>query len=163
MSPSQTDKNLEALLEYLQRSRGFDFAAYKRPSLMRRVNKRMQMINLKNYGDYIDYLEVHPEEFIHLFNTILINVTAFFRDQPAWDFLTEAIIPKNINPKKANDPVRIWSAGCASGEEAYSIAMLMAEALGPEVFRDRVKIYATDVDEEALTQARHASYSEKDL
>ena len=97
--PFSADKSFEALLEYLQRTRGFDFAAYKRPSLVRRVDKRMQMINLKNYGDYIDYLEVHPEEFIHLFNMILINVTAFFRDQPAWDSLAETIIPKISTPR----------------------------------------------------------------
>ncbi|MFB3884223.1 MAG: CheR family methyltransferase [Thermodesulfobacteriota bacterium] len=163
MNAAQPDKEFEALLEYLQSTRGFDFAAYKRPSLMRRVTKRMQMIKIDKFSDYMDYLEVHPEEFAQLFDTILINVTSFFRDQPAWDFLSQQILPKILEAKRSNDPIRVWSAGCASGEEAYSIAILFAEALGPDAFRDRVKIYATDVDEEALTHARHASYSEKDL
>jgi len=163
MNPAQQDKQFEGLLEYLQSTRGFDFTAYKRPSLMRRVTKRMQMIKIDSFSDYMDYLEVHPEEFAQLFDTILINVTSFFRDQPSWDFLAQQIFPRILEAKRPNEPIRIWSAGCASGEEAYSIAILLAEALGPDPFRDRVKIYATDVDEEALTHARHASYSEKDL
>jgi two-component system CheB/CheR fusion protein len=123
----------------------------------------MGMIKIDKFSDYMDYLEVHPEEFAQLFDTILINVTSFFRDQPAWDFLAEQIIPRILREKKPNEAIRIWSAGSASGEEAYSIAILYVEALGPDAFRERVKIYATDVDEEALAHARHASYSEKDL
>ena len=78
------DKQFENLLYYLQQNRGFDFTGYKRPSLMRRVTKRMQMVNVDSFVDYLDYLEVHPEEFSQLFNTILINVTSFFRDPQAW-------------------------------------------------------------------------------
>jgi len=118
---------------------------------------------IKNYADYIDYLEVHPEEFMQLFNTILINVTSFFRDQPAWDFLAERTIPEIIRGKKPADSIRVWSAGCSSGEEVFSIAMILAEALGDNAFHDRVKIYATDVDEEALNQARKACYTAKQL
>jgi len=161
--PAERNAQFEALLDYLKRSRGFDFTGYKRSSLMRRVLKRMQMVAIEDYGDYVDYLEVHPEEFAQLFNTILINVTAFFRDEPAWDYLTQDIIPKILAEKTDNDPVRVWSAGCASGEEAYTVAMLLAEALGSAAFRQRVKIYATDVDEEALVQARQAGYTDKDL
>ena len=153
----------EALLDYLKRSRGFDFIGYKRSSLMRRVLKRMQMVGIEGYGDYQDYLEVHPEEFAQLFNTILINVTSFFRDEAAWEYLAQKILPTVLAEKKASDPVRVWSAGCASGEEAYTVAMLLAEALGPEAFRQRVKIYATDVDEEALAQARQGGYADKNL
>jgi chemotaxis methyl-accepting protein methylase len=77
-----------------------------------------------------DYLEVVPDEFAQLFNTILINVTSFFRDPPAWEYLAEQIIPRIIDSKKPDDPIRIWSAGCASGEEPYTLAMVAAEALG---------------------------------
>jgi len=161
--PAERNAQFEALLDYLKRSRGFDFTGYKRSSLMRRVLKRMQMVAIGDYGDYLDYLEVHPEEFAHLFNTILINVTAFFRDEAAWDYLTQDIIPQVLADKTDGDPVRVWSAGCASGEEAYTVAMLLAEALGPAAFRQRVKIYATDVDEEALAQARQAGYTDKNL
>ncbi len=163
MNPAEPNKEFEALLEYLLRTRGFDFTAYKRPSLMRRMTRRMQMIKIEDFAEYMDYLEVHPEEFAQLFDTILINVTAFFRDQPFWDFLAQEILPRIINERKPDEPIRVWSAGCASGEETYTIAILLAEALGQDPFRDRVKIYATDVDEEALNRARHASYSEKDI
>jgi two-component system, chemotaxis family, CheB/CheR fusion protein len=163
MTPPEKDPAFEALLEYLQIVRGFDFMAYKRSTLTRRVAKRLQTLNIESFKDYIDFLEVHPDEFIQLFNTILINVTSFFRDPPVWDFLTREIILRILAGKKAKDPIRIWSAGCASGEEAYTLAMLFAEALGKEPFRQRVKIYATDVDEEALVQARQAAYSLKEI
>lgn len=154
---------LPALLDYIKRSRGFDFTGYKQPSLIRRIQKRMDTVGVNQYIDYIDYLEMHPEEFTLLFNTILINVTGFFRDLQAWEFLREEIVPQLLNARGSSDPIRIWSTGCASGEEAYSIAMLFAEALGREAFRERVKIYATDVDEEALNTARSASYTHKQV
>ena len=163
MAPQMTDhteQEFDALLEYLKRTRAFDFAAYKRPSLMRRVQKRMQAIEIATFGEYTDYLEVHPEEFAQLFNTILINVTSFFRDHEAWEFLRDSVIPVVTDGDEA---IRVWSAGCASGEEAYSVAMLLAEAVGRDQFRERVKIYATDVDEQALNQARAASYTDKQM
>jgi two-component system CheB/CheR fusion protein len=156
-------QEFEALIEYLKNSRGFDFSGYKRSSLQRRISKRMQSLRIERASDYLDYLEVHPDEFIQLFNTILINVTSFFRDTAAWEFLTAEVLPRLIASKQPHEPIRVWSAGCASGEEAYTLAMILAEALGLESFRHRVKIYATDVDEEALVQARHASYSARDL
>jgi len=161
MSDSE-EKQFESLLSYLQQNRGFDFTGYKRPSLMRRVIRRMQMLVIANFADYTDYLEVHPEEFSQLFNSILINVTSFFRDPPAWKFLAETVIPKLLQERNG-EAIRIWSAGCASGEEAYSLAIAFAEAMGQAAYRERVKIYATDVDEEALNTARLANYSAKDL
>jgi two-component system, chemotaxis family, CheB/CheR fusion protein len=160
--PGSTQE-FEALIEFLKNNRGFDFTGYKRSSLRRRINKRMQTRHIERYGDYLDYLEVHPEEFIQLFNTILINVTGFFRDAAAWEFLATVVLPGLIAGKQPHEPIRVWSAGCASGEEAYTLAMVFAEALGLEGFRQRVKIYATDVDEEALMQGRQASYSARDL
>src|SRR4051794_20508847 len=130
---------------------------------MRRVGRRMSQINVADYVEYLDYLEVHPEEFTALFNTILINVTSFFRDPEAWDHLRQDVLPTVLSVKDQNAPLRIWSAGCASGEEAYSLAMVIAEAIGPDAFRQRVKIYATDVDEEGLAQARQASYSDREI
>jgi two-component system CheB/CheR fusion protein len=161
--PAQPDAppELEPLLDYLKRTRGFDFTAYKRSSLNRRIRKRMQAVAVPEFAEYIDYLEVHPEEFQHLFNTILINVTGFFRDTAAWQFLAADIIPRIVGDK--HEQVRVWSAGCASGQEAYSVAIVLAEALGIERFRAWVKIYATDVDEEALAQARQATYIPKEV
>ena len=153
----------EALLEYLKRARGFDFSGYKRASLTRRVHKRMATVGIETFGDYLDYLEVHPEEFALLFDAILINVTSFFRDQPAWQYLATEVVPRIVAGKLRGDPIRLWSAGCASGEEAYSLAIMLAEAIGAEAFRERVKIYATDVDEDALNKARQANYAARDV
>src|SRR5437870_4290658 len=149
MSGPEEKPEFDALLEYLKQNRGFDFTGYKHSSLMRRIRTRMQRVDLERFGDYMDYLEVHPEEFGDLFNAILINVTAFFRDPPAWEYLSHDILPQVLAHKQPGDPIRVWSAGCASGEEAYSVAIAFAEALGVEGLRDRVKIYGTDVDEEA--------------
>jgi two-component system CheB/CheR fusion protein len=153
----------EALLQYLRDSRGFDFTGYKRSSLIRRVERRMQQVEISSYAEYLDYLQVHTDEFTALFNMILINVTAFLRDMDAWAHLRDDVLPELIAARKPNEPIRVWSAGCASGEEAYSMAMILADILGPEEFRERVKIYATDVDDDALNQARHASYTEREM
>jgi hypothetical protein len=87
------------LLEYLKDTRGFDFSGYKLSSLMRRVQKRMQQVSVASYSDYIDFLEVHPDEFNPLFNTVLINVTAFFRDPQAWQVLKERILSRILEEK----------------------------------------------------------------
>ena len=151
------------LLDYLKATRGFDFSGYKLSSLIRRVQKRMQQIGVASYSDYIDYLEVHPDEFLPLFNTVLINVTGFFRDPQAWQTLAEQVLPRILEAKDPHESIRCWSAGCASGEEAYTLAILLAETLGDLEFRRRVKIYATDVDEEALTQARQGSFTQAEV
>ncbi|HZA09790.1 CheR family methyltransferase [Mycobacterium sp.] len=157
----ENDEAFEALLRYLRDSRGFDFTGYKRNSLMRRVRHRMEQGGHESFEQYLDVLQASSDEFAALFNTILINVTDFFRDPPAWDYLRQQIIPSMLAERGPNDPIRVWSAGCASGQEAYTLAMVLAEALEPDAFRQRVKIYATDVDEEALTEARAASYEAK--
>jgi two-component system CheB/CheR fusion protein len=154
-------ESFEALLRYMRDARGFDFTGYKRNSLMRRVRHRMDEVGSESFEDYLDILQASSEEFVALFNTILINVTAFFRDPEAWEFLRTDVVPALLAERGPSDPIRVWSAGCASGQEAYSLAMLLAEALGTEAFAQRVKIYATDVDEEALADARAASYDAK--
>ena len=161
MSAEAADPQFDALLAYLREHRGFDFTGYKLATLERRFRRRMQDVKIEGFADYMDYLEVHPEEFAFLFNTILINVTSFFRDPETWKFLAANVIPRIIAERKPGEPIRVMSAGCASGEEAFTIAMLLSEALGEEAFRQRVKVYATDLDEEALAQARQASYGPK--
>jgi two-component system, chemotaxis family, CheB/CheR fusion protein len=154
---------LEALLDYLHERRNFDFRGYKRASLTRRIFKRMQMINVDDYQRYMEILEANPGEFAELFNTILINVTSLMRDKDAWEALAARVIPSIVDGKAPEEAVRIWSAGCASGEEAYSLAVLFADALGEDRFRRLVKIYATDADMDALVTARHGKYRESDL
>ena len=162
MNNTDLNPDFEALLNYIKQNRGFDFTGYKRPSLMRRVHIRMQVAQIEAYEDYTDYLEVHPEEFFHLFNTILINVTSFFRDRLVWDYVEKEVVPQ-IVARITTSRIRVWCAGCASGQEAYTLAMVIAEVLGIEEFHQRVKIYATNVDEKALNQARPATYNAKEV
>ncbi|MEV6877365.1 CheR family methyltransferase [Amycolatopsis sp. NPDC051128] len=157
--PKESSGEFESVLAYLKESRGFDFTGYKRSSLMRRVRRRMSQVEIDSYADYIDQLQVNADEFVALFNTILINVTGFFRDPDAWAHLREQVLPALLAERSPEEPIRVWSAGCAAGQEAYSLAMLLADTLGAEAFRQRVKIYATDVDDEALAQARQAAYT----
>jgi len=164
MSPAAAvDPAFEDLLRVLFQSHHFDFSGYKRSTLVRRVHRRMDLLSIDSFGEYADYLEVHPDEFALLFNTILINVTAFFRDPQAWEYLQKAVIPRIVAVKTEDESIRVWSAGCSSGEEAYSLAIALCEAIGVEAFRDRVKIYATDVDDEALERARHGTYTAKEI
>jgi two-component system, chemotaxis family, CheB/CheR fusion protein len=159
----EVDPAFEELLNFIKEERGFDFTGYKRPSLLRRIGKRMDTVGIEAYDQYLDRLQADPDEFTHLFDTILINVTSFFRDPAVWDMIGLEILPRVFALKHKMSPIRVWCAGSASGEEAYSIAMLLAEQLGTEEFRDRVKIFATDVDEEALAIARHAWYANRAL
>ena len=155
------EPEFEKLLAFLKESRAFDFTGYKRPSLVRRIKHRMREVSAANVDECIDLLQLQPDEFTSLFNTILINVTGFFRDIEAWEYLRDGVLPTLLADHDGG-PVRVWSAGCAAGQEAYSIAMLLHTLMG-DGFRDRVKIYATDIDEDALDYARAASYTEKEL
>ena len=161
MTEGEERAEFEALLEFLKGQRGFDFTGYKRASLQRRFRKRMDVVGVSSYTDYREHLEVTPGEFTELFDTLLINVTSFFRDPAAWEYVDEHVVPELVQAARDHGQLRLWSAGCASGEEAYSIAMLLLRALGDDDFRDCVKIYATDVDEDALATGRQAAYSPK--
>src|SRR5437763_9714008 len=110
----EADQDLERLLGYLRDARGFDFSGYKRASLGRRITKRVQAVGADGYAGYQEFLEAEPLEFVDLFNTILINVTAFNRDPEAWTYLSEQIVPRLIDAKGDDEPVRAWSAGCSS-------------------------------------------------
>jgi two-component system CheB/CheR fusion protein len=159
----QRDPEFETLVEFVREHRGFDFTGYKRASLRRRFERRMQVVRVDGFDAYRRYLDEHPEEFAELFDTILINVTAFFRDASMWEYLATEIVPRIVGASKDAQAIRVWSAGCSTGEEPYTIALLLAEALEPSAFRARVKIYATDADDDALTIGRHASYPEASL
>jgi two-component system CheB/CheR fusion protein len=160
MTETEDRADFERLLEFVRLERNFDFTGYKRSSLMRRTTKRMRELGFEGYAQYLDYLQANAEEFTRLFNTILINVTSFFRDEETWTYLRESVIPDVLTASR-DGSVRVWSAGCASGEEPFSVAILLAEALGVEALGERVKIYATDVDDEALAEARRAEFSDR--
>ena len=153
-----TDAGFRPLLEALSTTYNFDFREYKEPSLARRIRTRMSQVHVDRFEAYRRYLEQHAEEHVVLFNTILINVTGFFRDAEAWKLLAADVIPRVVSAAGDSRSIRIWSAGCSSGEEPYSVAMLLAEHLGERAADYLIKIYGTDVDEDALAAARHAAY-----
>jgi two-component system CheB/CheR fusion protein len=157
------DPQIEALLEFVKQRRGFDFTGYKRSTLERRIAKRMDAVGVTTPDAYRDYLEVNPDEFALLFDTMLINVTGFFRDDAAWEYLATDSIPQLLGAMPEDGPLRVWCAGCASGEETYTTALLLAEAVGLEAYSERVKLYATDIDDDALNSARHGAYSAKQI
>ncbi|NHC33775.1 CheR family methyltransferase [Scytonema millei] len=163
MNLSQAEPEFEALLDYLKHNRGCDLTEYKRSSLVRRLRVRMQSINIGSYQDYLQYLQSHDQEWMALLDTVLINVTSFFRDRDAWDYLAHEIVPKIVASKQPDESIRVWSAGCAAGHEVYTLLMLFAEALGIEACLQRVQFYATDVDEAAIGQARLATYNSKEV
>jgi two-component system, chemotaxis family, CheB/CheR fusion protein len=163
VNADRPDSTLETLLEFIKDTRGFDFTGYKRSTIQRRVAKRMTAVGVERFDDYIDYLELHGEEFAELFNALLINTTGFFRDPQTWEHMATDIVPQLLATRSEDSPIRVWSAGCASGEEPYTVAMVLARVMGDSAFRERVKIYATDVDEEALDFARYGAYAPRQI
>jgi two-component system CheB/CheR fusion protein len=157
------DSEFDELLLMLKETRGFDFIGYKKSTLMRRVRRRMDARGLVSISEYRDYLELEPDEFPRLFDSLLINVTGFFRDPPAWQVLRDTVLPELLSAKGPSRPIRVWSAGCATGEEAYTLAIILTELLGTDAFTRRVKIYATDLDENALQFARAGVYTERQI
>ena len=135
-----------------------DFSGYKKPTINRRIHKRMAANQIDDISDYATFLKTDEQEPQALLKDILISVTSFFRDPEAYKSLAELINPI-IKLKDSNDDIRIWVIGCATGEEAYSIAILVSECLTMLRKKSRIQIYATDIDEAALKIARRGSYS----
>jgi two-component system, chemotaxis family, CheB/CheR fusion protein len=158
-APTEDTDTLEAFLEHLRAHSGIDFAQYKRPTILRRLQRRLAATRMAQLSDYIDYLPSHPEEYQKLIASFLISVTAFFRDPDLFSALRTQVLPELIAHARTQDhELRIWSAGCATGEEAYSLAILVAELLGEELSQFNVRIFATDLDAEAVAFARRGVY-----
>ena len=156
--PEQPSDALTRIYTLLRTRTGHDFTEYKERTFQRRVQRRMQVVQTRKLEEYADRLEQQPEEINALFRDLLIGVTDFFRDPAAYESL-EAVIPQLFENKGADEEVRVWVAGCSTGEEAYSIAILLREHLEKFPAPPRVQLFATDIDEAALTVARAARYS----
>jgi two-component system CheB/CheR fusion protein len=139
---------------------GHDFSGYKAKTFMRRVVRRMQVTQHATIEGYIERLRQEPQEVNALFRDLLINVTNFFRDADAFEGLAASVIPKLFENRGADDTVRVWIPGCSTGEEVFSIAMLMREHMDKLSAVPRVQVFATDIDERALSVARAARYPE---
>ncbi len=149
---------LRDLLTLVRVRSGHDFSAYKRATLSRRVARRMQVCQTGSITAYHDYLRDHPAELPHLLRDFLISVTNFFRDSAAYEALDTQVMPRLFTDRGPQDQIRVWVAGCATGEEAYSIGILLLEHA--RRYRDppQIQIFATDIDEDALTEARAGRY-----
>ncbi|OIO60115.1 MAG: hypothetical protein AUJ55_02555 [Proteobacteria bacterium CG1_02_64_396] len=153
---------LKKLLMKVKQQTRIDFSGYKEGTLWRRIERRMAATHVYNLDSYLELIESNPEELDHLGKDILISVTAFFRDPEAFAAL-RAQLRAVIQGKRIGDEIRIWVPACATGEEAYTLAILLAETLGPSLAQFRVQIFATDIDTNALTIARKGSYAESAL
>ncbi|MCW3098166.1 MAG: cheBR [Chthonomonadaceae bacterium] len=156
--PSVTDETaLMEVLRFLRGQTGHDFAHYKRATILRRVARRLQVNLLENVPSYLDFLRTHPTETTALLHDMLISVTNFFRNPDAFAAL-ESQIPQLFADKAAHDQVRVWVAGCATGEEAYSVTMLLSEHAGRLEAPPSIQVFATDLDEEVVQIARTGVY-----
>jgi len=152
------ERAMRSLLEALKARYGVDFASYRRPTIARRLQRRLTATQTETIEDYYQYLQDHPDEEQRLLSSFLIKVTDFFRDQRAFAYLQERVLPGLMERARSRDEgLRIWSAGCATGEEAYSIALLAAE-LRANADQVPVRIFATDLDASAVAFARRGVY-----
>lgn len=154
-------EEIESINRTLQRifaNRGFDFTSYSMSEIQYALSGRMSVLDISDLTLYAEYISSNPSEYTYLFNTILVNTSEFFRDYEIWNFLRSHILPSVLDKEPRTSEIRIWSAGCASGEEAYSIAMLINELIKNDPFARQVKIFATDVDETALRIAQNGAY-----
>ncbi len=156
-SPPSGD--LEEILRKIRDARNFDFRDYKRPTLLRRIQRRMQDRKKRTVREYGALLDREPAEFDALLSSMFIKVTSFFRDPEAWEDLSSKAIPQMLSEKRPGEEIRVWCAGCATGEEAFSTGMALAEAMGPSFGNQDVKIFGTDVDEKAIAYARKGQYT----
>lgn len=148
---------MQRILAYLRTKTGQDFSHYKRPTLTRRIARRVQVVQADSLNSYLSYLRDHPEEVSALFTDLLISVTSFFRDANAYRALTELVIAPLLERDQTR-PIRVWVPGCATGEEAYSIAILILEEAARRERHPAVQIFASDLDGGALATARAGRY-----
>jgi len=161
-SEADGDDGLQRLLRMVRQRHGIDFSAYKQSTILRRLKRRMAAVKVSSLDDYLRVVDESQGELEQFRNDILISVTSFFRDPDAFDAL-RAVIPDLLKGKVAGESIRVWVAGCASGEEAYSIALLLCEHLGSRINEFQVQIFATDVDGDALARARKGVYPDAAL
>ena len=155
-------KALERLLGKVYRERGFDFRDYRESTLARRLRRRLSATGARTYADYAQVLDGDPAEYNRLFDDLTINVTSFFRDEAAFRALEEVVLPALIERgTEMRRHLRIWSAGCATGEEPYSIAMLLLHRLGRSARYWDICILGTDIDTKALQRAREGVFPPK--
>jgi two-component system, chemotaxis family, CheB/CheR fusion protein len=158
---STLDEDMAAIFGIVKARTGHDYSSYKASTVLRRIERRLAMHDIGGLRKYITLLETNPQEAHALGQEILIGVTSFFRDPGAFEVLSREVIPRLFADRDSDSPVRIWHACCATGEEVYSTAMLIREYLDEQRLDTRVQIFATDIDEVAICQARSGLYDDE--
>ncbi|MEZ0229039.1 MAG: CheR family methyltransferase, partial [Planctomycetota bacterium] len=151
---------LERIFTLLRATFGNDLTHYKQGTLLRRIERRMALLGCNTLENYVKVLETAPLEPTLLYRDMLINVTSFFRDKEPFDVLKTVVFPRMLAAKRPGDPIRIWSAGCSTGEEPYSLAMTLLEHLGSRAQEYKLQVFGTDVDDDAVQKARRGVYPE---
>jgi two-component system CheB/CheR fusion protein len=157
------DEDLRTIIAFLRRTVGVDFSHYKVTTIQRRIIRRMLLYKLETLKEYAKYLRQNPAEAHVLYSDLLINVTNFFRDADTMDYLEKVLFPQIVKNKSPREPIRIWVPACSTGEEAYSLAILLLEVLGDRASNTSIHIFATDLSESAIAKARTGTYSRSQM
>src|SRR5215218_7534610 len=160
---SDFDEKLQTILKLVHRLTGVDFSHYKISTIKRRIVRRMILHKQETLAEYSEYLKHHTSEIQQLYADLLINVTSFFRDEDSFDYIKKMVLPKIIKAKSPSEPLRIWVPACSTGQEAYSLAILLMEVLGEKAATTTVQIFATDLSEVAVNKARLGIYTKDEL
>ena len=156
--PADGHRQLQKIFSILHSHTGRDFSRYKRSTMLRRIVRRMQLRQVEELDRYLELLGAEPDEVRTLADDLLITVTAFFRDAPVFDAIAKDVLPRLFDGKGPGDRIRVWSVGCATGEEAYSLGMLMLEEAGRREAPPQIQIFASDLHERSLQKAREGLY-----
>lgn len=156
-----SEQDLQFIKKEMKESAGIDLDKFKSPFLTRRVTARMLAKGVRAGSEYAQLLAEDPVESLTLYNSLSINVTECFRDPTVWDVFTTEILPKIVSSAKTDVPIRVWSAGCATGQEPYSLAMMIKEAIGSSAID--FKIYATDMNKVSISIAKTGKFDPKSL
>ncbi|WP_460983399.1 chemotaxis protein CheB [Spirosoma fluminis] len=160
---TSTAESIQTIIQILRRVVGVDFTYYKMSTIRRRIIRRMVLYKLNNLNEYAQYLDQHEDEVRLLYNDLLINVTTFFRDTDTMDYLKKVLFPRIINEKPAGASIRIWVPACSTGQEAYSLVMLLLELLNDRSLNLSIQLFATDLSEIAVAKARQGRYTPSEL
>ena len=158
--PLEESTGLNAIFHLLRRSTGVDFTHYRKTTILRRIQRRMLVHKIERLNDYVKYLQTNPTEINALYQDMLINVTSFFRNTKMFDSLKSLIFPQLMKQRGADGNIRIWTPGCASGEETYSVAIALLEFLGDKANHTGIQIFGTDISETSVLKARAGVYPE---
>ena len=160
---NQADEDLSTILGFVKNAVNVDFDHYKMTTIRRRVIRRMLLYKLQTFNEYVEYLKQHPGEAGALYSDLLINVTTFFRDPKTMEYVKKELFPQIVMQKSTREPIRIWVAACSTGQEAYSLAMILLEVLGERAGTTPVQIFASDLSEAAIAKARLGIYTKSEI